>query len=162
MNKAKVNPVLIVSSILSVIWMVWKNWNFICSFKTFPALPNNWKDSNQVRTFFIALMRSDCVGELIKLVPGIKWTDITRTLLAELASNDILWNLVWGIATNTAIHEQDRKLSIRERIRKWRSDRGIAPKDIGFANKSSLEIDAGLTELASAIIALQLAFMQQS
>lgn len=132
-------------SIFSGIGFLWTHWSLIWSFRTFPSLPKDWTDSEQVRLFFIALMRSCAAVQLTQLTPT-KWDDNLRRFLASLAENVELWNIAWDMFNRVDIQgsEQERRPTLRERIRERM--RGIA----GAPYVIEVQVE-GVCELVSAI-----------
>jgi len=108
-------------------------------------LPKDWTDSEQVRLFFIALMRSCAAVQLTQLTPT-KWDDNLRRFLASLAENVELWNIAWDMFNRVDIQgsEQERRPTLRERIRERM--RGIA----GAPYVIEVQVE-GVCELVSAI-----------
>ncbi len=88
-----------------------------------PDLPENWKDSGQVRTWFQSVLDSPlCVG-LVTDYPG-NWDDKLRSDLRALTTKNIVWETIWSFFSQT---DQDNipipiptpdKVTIRERLSK--------------------------------------------
>ena len=99
---------------------VWNNWRLVSSFRNLPRPPSNWRDSEQVRTFTIALARSSTMREITALTP-IKWDDRLREAVAKLAENVSAWNIAWEFANGDFIEHDNqndlRRLTLRERLR---------------------------------------------
>jgi len=159
-KQTKFNPVFILPTLFSMLTIVWQNWALICSLGTFPKLPENWKDSAQVRTFLIALLQSATVEELVKKMPQLKWADKDfRSLLIALAQNDTIWNLVWNM--HAIQEEKEQKKSLRERIRERISNR-ITPRDLKLLPQiSERSLETGVTELFASILILEYTFNKQ-
>ncbi len=88
-----------------------------------PDLPENWKDSGQVRTWFQGVLDSPlCVG-LVTDYPG-NWDNKLRADLLALTNKNMVWETIWSFFAQT---DQDDipvsiptldKVTIRERLSK--------------------------------------------
>jgi len=103
--------------ILQGIWLIFRYWRLILSFRSMPPLPANWRDMEQVREFFIAFIKSDLINELTKLTPT-KWDDNARRMLLALAEQQRIWAIAWNV-----LHFEEKTIqrpTLRERIReRW-------------------------------------------
>jgi hypothetical protein len=109
-----------ISLVVSGISFVFRHWSLLVSFLTFPKVPNNWKDKEEVRIFVIALASSDAAHELTKLV-STKWNENLRASIVLFAGQQVLWNMAWDIIyhadSSIGIDTIVEPKSIRERIR---------------------------------------------
>ena len=93
----------------------WRYRSLVLAALRMPKLPTDWRDSEQVRLFFIAFARSDVAKELTQITVT-RWDDNVRERMASLAEQKSMWDLAWEIvysAENTVV----RKQTLRERIR---------------------------------------------
>jgi len=159
-KQVKFNPIVIFSSLFSIISVIWNNWSLISSLKTFPNLPTDWNNSVQVRTFLIDLLKSTAFEELVKRASYLKWADKNfRELIIQLASNDKLWNLVWEM--KTLPDEKEQQKTIRGQIRERFANR-LSSNEKHALPSDDLVLESGATELRSALLAVEYTFNRQS
>ena len=130
------------------------HWRLLLSLGTLPPFPDDWKNSEQVRVFFIAFCRSDASREIVLLTKA-KWDDNLRVVLAELAENTTLWKIAWEFAHRVDGEEQAKKKTLRERIRE--RIRGALPLNVAITAKMEQT-----EELVAAIKATMLHFEKDS
>ena len=102
--------------ILAIASFLWRHWRLVVSFFSFPKLPDNWEDSEQVRLFMVALLRSETAHELTQLTVT-RVDDDLRLILATLASNATIWKIAWEFANNIDKDGGEKKGTIRDWIR---------------------------------------------
>jgi hypothetical protein len=154
MRKTITATISVLTTAMAVLAFVWTHWRLIVSLRSFPKLPDNWKDAEQVRIFFVALMRSDVAHELTKLLP-IRWGDNSRLILAVLADSPTLWNIAWDFANGIDHSDSTRRETIRGRIRDRLSQM--------FRQTSAMPAHAeDVEELVAAIQATKLVFRKSS
>jgi len=154
MKKTITSAISVLSMAVTVLSLMWKHWRLIISLSSFPKLPDNWKDSEQVRVFFVALMRSDVAHEITKLIP-LRWGDNARFLLVNLADNPELWGLAWAFANGVDYSDSGNRSTIRDRIRDRLSQM--------FGRTSTMpELAGDVEELVAAIQVTQLIFKKSS
>ena len=105
-----------VPTLLSVLFFVRRHWHLVESLRTFPTLPDDWTDSEKVRIFVAALMRSNAADEMTKLTTT-KWDDNLRLVLANLAENPVFWGIAWDVANRADNEDGSERLTLRERIK---------------------------------------------
>ena len=107
-----------IQPIFQVVLFVVRRWSLLMSFLTFPKLPDDWTDKEKVRVFVVAFATSDATRELTALTPT-QWDDHTRALVAALANQKVLWDLVWDTLYRADNREEKtiEPKTIRERIR---------------------------------------------
>ena len=154
MKKTISTTISVLSTAMAVLAFVWKHWQLIISLRSFPKLPNNWTDSEQVRVFFVALMRSDTIRELAKFLP-MRWSDNSRLILAVLADNPTLWGLAWDFANGIDHRNSGSRETMRDRIRNRLSQM--------FGRTSTMPEHAeNVEELVAAIETVKLIFGRKS
>ena len=154
MRKTISTTISVLSTAMSVLWFVYKHWRLIVSLRSFPKLPDNWKDSEQVRIFFVALMQSDTIRELAKILP-VRWNDNYRLILATLADNPTLWNIAWDFAGGGDHGDSGKRETMRDRIRNRLSQM--------FGRTSTIPEHAeNVEELVAAIETVKLIFGRKS
>jgi len=110
-----------------------------------PKLPTTWKDSEQVRLFAVALLRSDIAVELTKLA-GIHLSESTIRKFTLLAEHSAMWTIVWSIFNSKEDDggESQRRGMIREFIRNR-----LISRPAGFADTTecAVNVDEFVTTL---------------
>jgi hypothetical protein len=150
---------------MGLLW-IWRNWSLVTSIWTFPRLPGDWSNSEQVRLFFLALMRSRAISELIKLAPNIRWTHSMVKKLELLADNVVVWNFVWDFMVSPPPEPvipdgpAPRRVSLRDRIRDRMDARRLnsVALDVPEGSPISLAGASDMEDLLNAVKALKLVF----
>ena len=131
-----------------VMWGL-KHWQLILAAIRMPKLPTDWQNSEQVRLFVIAFLRSDMAGELTRLM-STRWSAAVRVRVAAFAESPQLWAMAWEVicSPENAVAEKQR---LRDRIRARFASRSAQERVLA-------EQADGVEELAEVVQALNLMF----
>ena len=127
-----------------------KHRKLILSIRTFPAIPKNWRDSEEVRIFTSLMAKSPATIELVAIIP-MRWTANTLSRIGALAENKILWGVVWTFIADKEIDRDEtslvpKKLTFRERVRQRLDKQKVqTPEDVIISSVDLSEVEDLIT-----------------
>jgi hypothetical protein len=78
----------------SIIKWVFRNIALPWALKQIPAVPTNWRDSEQVRLFIMQSAANTFIKELAQLT-STQWDDRALATISQIASNRNVWDTAW-------------------------------------------------------------------
>ena len=105
-------------------------------FDKFPPLPADWRNSEQVRQWFVALLDSPFARGFVRDI-SLQWNDTLRQSLLAAAQQSVIWDTIWSIFMQEGNKilpiPKPEPARIRERISQllhFRREKNIKPSDL--------------------------------